>query len=132
MDAVEEIKQMGQEADDAVSVEERERLIKAKYITERIMGVAYARAREILRKKNGWICGTFNTSFRRNIERELLSSFDELEMNYIIEHLPPENEKDTCFGIVDIDNQLRAILCNDILNSLVPGLYIHHYHDYLL
>ena len=36
----------------------------------------------------GWLCGTYTSSIRRNVESYLVSKFDESEMDYIIEHMP--------------------------------------------
>lgn len=104
--------------------EERIQLKKAKLITKHIMHLAAVSARKRVQGR-GWLCGTYTNNVQKSVERYVMRKFDESEMDYIIEHLPEENDEDICFRMVDADNPQMVIYYNDQLNSMIPKLHIN-------
>ena len=123
-DVIKGVKQRGSKN---LSEEEKIRLNKVKIITKHIMCLASVKARKIVQGR-GWLCGTYTSNVRKTIERHVMRKFDELEMNYIIEHLPVENDEDTCFMMKDADDPQRIIHYNDELNRMIARLYINRFY----
>lgn len=107
---------------------EKSKLKKARHITRHIMHLAATRARKRV-KGQGWLCGTYTSGVRKYVERYVMRTFNEDEMDYIIGHLPTENEEDTCFLMVDVSEPQRIMYYNDMLNSVIPRLHINHFYS---
>ena len=128
VDSYDEIKLVQQRTRKTVSAEEKKRQNKAKIIARHIMHLASVKAHKRVEGK-GWLCGTYTSSIRRNVESYLVSKFDESEMDYIIEHMPVDNKEDTCFLMLDGADPQKAIHYSDELNSLIPVLHINRFYN---
>ncbi len=112
----------------SVPIEERNRLKKSRVITKRIMHLASVSARKRVEGR-GWLCGTYTSSVRRSTERFVMRKFVESEMDYIIEHFPPENDEDICFQMMDDENPEKITYYNSELNSMIPRLIINRFYS---
>lgn len=128
VDSDDEIKVVQQRARKTVSAEEKNRRNKAEIIARHIMHFASVKAHKRLEGR-GWLCGTYTSSIRRNVESYLVSRFDESEMNYIIEHMAVDNKEDTCFLMLDSADPQKAVHYSDELNSLIPVLHINRFYN---
>lgn len=78
-------------------------------------------------KGRGWLCGTYTSSKRKTIEREIDRRFTDKEIEFIKAHLPEDSDDETGFALQDPE---RQEMCDDMsskLNALIPRLYMNHY-----
>lgn len=108
--------------------EDRIRLEKSRIIAKYIMHLAEVKVSKEVHDR-GWVCGTNIGSVRECIERIIVKRFDETQMDYIIEHLPEENDEDISFQMVDDQNPKMSASINEQLNKLIPRLHINHFYS---
>ena len=80
----------------------------------------------------GWLCGTYTSSKRKTLEREIDRRFTDEEIEFIKAQLPDDSDDETEFALQDPE---RQEMCDDMsskLNALIPRLHINHFWSDLL
>ena len=111
-----------------LSEEYKMRLKKARIISDFIMNLASVKARKRVNGK-GWLCGTYANRICERLERNVIRKFDESELDYIIEHLPPENDEDINLKMIDAENPQMSTYYNELLNNMIPKLHINPFYS---
>lgn len=119
---------MDKNTDNTISVEERVQLKKVRHIAKHIMHIAAVAARKRVHGR-GWLCGTYTNNVRKSVEKKVMRSFDEIEIDYIIDHLPSESDEDICFHMLDDQNPEKMAYYNSELNSMIPKLMINRFYS---
>lgn len=110
---------------DSMTEEEKENGKQVSIIAKRIMHVAVVRARKRVNGL-GWLCGTYTSSVKRLVEKQIRKCFSNEELNYIVERLTDSDED----IIITKDQQSpeKSEELNDKLNDLIPRLHINRFY----
>lgn len=92
------------------------------------MHIAAAAARKRVHGR-GWLCGTYTNNVCKSVEKKVMRSFDEIEIDYIIDHLSSESDEDICFHMLDDQNPEKIAYYNSELNSMIPKLMINRFYS---
>ena len=110
-----------------ITTEELEHNKMASSIAERIMHIAAIKARKRVNGR-GWLCGTYTSSVRRTVERQVKRCFSLEESKFIIDHLPDENDEDEIFTLVDQDRKEMCEALSKKLNEIIPRLNVNLFY----
>lgn len=103
--------------------EEKENKEWASVIAKRIMQMATVEANKRANGR-GWICGTYASAIRQNVEKVIRMYFTREELKYIVEHLTDSDEAE-CFAMKDPESPETSDILNDKLNQLIPRLHVN-------
>lgn len=112
-----------------LSPTDRRRSIRT--IASHIVNKGAIRARKRT-KGRGWLCGTYTSSKRKTIEREIDRRFTDEEIEFIKAHLPEDSDDETEFALQDPERRGMCDEINNKLNALIPRLHINHFWSDLL